>query len=444
MVPRCSRRRWGGAPAEVGATFVARNAEDEVAEELRVIKPDDRPRGRGARSGRGETLLVDGGECSRGFAEALRAAGTEVSVYTNALAILDILAGAPAVRVFLTAGEYQAATRTLVGPSVGSLLETIRVDRAIVSPDGISRGFGLSFDDERAALVCRRFCEVAREVVVLADHGVGRARGQGAGGARRTGCTRWSPTPARSRRTGSSSPAAGPAGHRGRRGGSRAGRASAPLQRRLSDNKPEGRKNMTIQLSRIAAIVAVGLLGSAAAGQAQQVTLKFWDNQQTESGLSQFQQEAVKRFEAENPDIKVEVTTIPYPEYQQKLLTAVQSGNGPDVSTVDQIWNAAFAEAGAVREPRRDGQRLRREGGRLLPRRLGIGQLQGRALGRAVQRRRLVLRLHQQRALQGGGRRSGIDHHLGGPRGSRSEADRRQQGPLSSSASPATRANTRW
>ncbi len=105
---------------------------------------------------------------------------------------------------------------------------------------------------------------------------------------------------------------------------------------------------MPIQLSRIAAIVAVGLLGSAAAVQAQQVTLKFWDNQQTESGLSQFQQEAVKRFEAENPDIKVEVTTIPYPEYQQKLLTAVQSGNGPDVSTVDQIWNAAFAEAGAV------------------------------------------------------------------------------------------------
>ncbi len=105
---------------------------------------------------------------------------------------------------------------------------------------------------------------------------------------------------------------------------------------------------MPIQLTRFAALVAAGLLGSVAVAGAEQVTLKFWDNQQTESGLSQFQQEAVKRFEAENPDIKVEVTTIPYPEYQQKLLTAVQAGNGPDVSTVDQIWNAAFAEAGAV------------------------------------------------------------------------------------------------
>ena len=78
------------------------------------------------------------------------------------------------------------------------------------------------------------------------------------------------------------------------------------------------------------------------------VTLKFWDNQQTESGLSQNQKAAVHRFEKENPGIKVEVTTVPYPEYQQRLLTAVQGGNAPDVATLDQIWVAAFAKAGAI------------------------------------------------------------------------------------------------
>jgi ABC-type glycerol-3-phosphate transport system substrate-binding protein len=81
---------------------------------------------------------------------------------------------------------------------------------------------------------------------------------------------------------------------------------------------------------------------------AEDIVLKFWDNQQTESGLSQYQQEAVKSFEAANPGIRVEVTTIPYPEYQQRLLTAVQGGNAPDVSTIDQIWVAAFAQAGAI------------------------------------------------------------------------------------------------
>src|SRR5438309_1322289 len=101
-------------------------------------------------------------------------------------------------------------------------------------------------------------------------------------------------------------------------------------------------------MRKTALLAAVFGLAFSASGHAEDIVLKFWDNQQTESGLSQYQQEAVKSFEAENPGIKVEVTTIPYPEYQQRLLTAVQGGNAPDVSTVDQIWQAAFAEAGAI------------------------------------------------------------------------------------------------
>jgi DeoR/GlpR family transcriptional regulator of sugar metabolism len=157
--------------SEFGMIFTARNAEDEVAEQLRGIKrmigaaaaATVKPR---------ETLLLDGGECSRHFAAALKASGHELTVITNALSVLEILADTPGIKVLLTAGEYQSATRSLVGPSVGALLDTIRVDKAFVSPDGLSPSFGLSFEDERAALVCRRFCDVAREIVVLADHGV--------------------------------------------------------------------------------------------------------------------------------------------------------------------------------------------------------------------------------------------------------------------------------
>jgi DeoR/GlpR family transcriptional regulator of sugar metabolism len=157
--------------AELGATLVSRNAEDEVAGEIRTIK--QRIGAAAAKTiDHGETLLVDGGECSRYFAEALRALGRQADVYTNSLAVLEILAGAKGIRVFLTGGEFQAQSRTLVGPSVGTLLETIRVDRAILSPDGVSPAFGLSFEDERAALVCRRFCAAARKAAILADHGV--------------------------------------------------------------------------------------------------------------------------------------------------------------------------------------------------------------------------------------------------------------------------------
>ena len=161
------RQRCG----EFGVNFVARNAEDEVAEQLRGIRRVIGTAAAGAVRPR-ETLLIDGGECSRYFAEALKTAGREVTVVTNALPILEILADTPGIKVLLTAGEYRPSTRSLVGPSVGALLDTIRVDKAFVSPDGVSPTFGLSFEDERAALVCRRFCDVAREAIVLADHSV--------------------------------------------------------------------------------------------------------------------------------------------------------------------------------------------------------------------------------------------------------------------------------
>ena len=105
---------------------------------------------------------------------------------------------------------------------------------------------------------------------------------------------------------------------------------------------------LTLATSAVALGVAAATLSTAS--MAEEVTLQFWDNQQTESGLSEYQQAAVDRFMAENPDIKVEVTTIPYPEYQQRLLTAVQGGNAPDIATLDQIWGGAFAAAGAVAE----------------------------------------------------------------------------------------------
>lgn len=96
------------------------------------------------------------------------------------------------------------------------------------------------------------------------------------------------------------------------------------------------------------AAIAVSIFAVATPSRSATVTLQFWDNQQAESGLSQYQKQAVQSFEAANPGIKVNVVTVPYPEYQQRLLTAVRGGNAPDVSTIDQIWTAAFAAAGVI------------------------------------------------------------------------------------------------
>lgn len=88
--------------------------------------------------------------------------------------------------------------------------------------------------------------------------------------------------------------------------------------------------------------------GTGGGGNSGPITLKWWDNQQSESGLSEYQQAAVAEFTKAHPDIKVEVTTVPYDQYQQRLQLAVQGGDAPDVATVDQIWTAGLAAGESI------------------------------------------------------------------------------------------------
>nr|WP_239533976.1 sugar ABC transporter substrate-binding protein [Thalassobacillus pellis] len=60
-------------------------------------------------------------------------------------------------------------------------------------------------------------------------------------------------------------------------------------------------------------------------------------------------QEFSKKFE-ENSDYKVDVQAIPWDTAHDKLLTAVASGNGPDVVQLGTTWVAEFAEAGALKD----------------------------------------------------------------------------------------------
>ena len=123
----------------------------------------------------GETVVIGGGEIGLHLAEALKQSAARgdcrnLTVITNALDVLERLTEAPEIKVILTAGEYQAADRCLVGPSLGALFEQMRADRAFLSVDGVSARFGTSSVDERLALAGTRFVRAARSVVAMADH----------------------------------------------------------------------------------------------------------------------------------------------------------------------------------------------------------------------------------------------------------------------------------
>ncbi|MCV3240718.1 substrate-binding domain-containing protein [Mesorhizobium sp. ZC-5] len=119
----------------------------------------------------GETIAINAGEIGLMLAREL-ASASDVTVVTNSLEIMEFLAGNPGVKVILTSGEYYPKYRCLVGPSLGALFETLRVDRVFLSVDGLTARFGPSSADERMALAARRFAEAGREICVLADHSI--------------------------------------------------------------------------------------------------------------------------------------------------------------------------------------------------------------------------------------------------------------------------------
>lgn len=119
----------------------------------------------------GDAIIINGGETSRQMAMALRD-HKQLTVITNSLPVMEILADYPALKVMLTGGEYRSRSRDLVGPSIATILQNIRIDSAFLSVDGLSMDFGVSCADERGAECIGIFSKFSRKTVVLADHSI--------------------------------------------------------------------------------------------------------------------------------------------------------------------------------------------------------------------------------------------------------------------------------
>jgi DeoR/GlpR family transcriptional regulator of sugar metabolism len=125
----------------------------------------------------GQTVILGQGEAMRFMADELRRRTARedprldgLTIVTNSLDVLHRLEELARVKVILTSGEYQAADRCLVGPSLGALFERMRADQCFLGVDGLTPEFGPSMSDERLALAGSRLLQAARRNVVLADH----------------------------------------------------------------------------------------------------------------------------------------------------------------------------------------------------------------------------------------------------------------------------------
>ncbi|MGI6149688.1 MAG: ABC transporter substrate-binding protein [Limnochordia bacterium] len=75
-------------------------------------------------------------------------------------------------------------------------------------------------------------------------------------------------------------------------------------------------------------------------GASARTTLTFWKH--VHPPADALLKEIIAEFEAENPDIKIVVETVPHDQYIPKLLTAMTSGGGPDLFDLSDTDVTAF------------------------------------------------------------------------------------------------------
>ena len=90
--------------------------------------------------------------------------------------------------------------------------------------------------------------------------------------------------------------------------------------------------------------MVIGLtLAVTGTASAQTVEIEYW--QYTFAQRVQAIDELIKRFEAENPNIKVTQTTVPYDDFRLKIAAAIPAGQGPDVVQLFNGWLQDYLKA---------------------------------------------------------------------------------------------------
>lgn len=79
----------------------------------------------------------------------------------------------------------------------------------------------------------------------------------------------------------------------------------------------------------------------------ENVKLDFWDNNSTPESQAIWE-DIIENFEDENPNIEVEYVGLPADSAESKFQTAVETGDAPDVATVNSSWMPNYAARDAL------------------------------------------------------------------------------------------------
>lgn len=101
---------------------------------------------------------------------------------------------------------------------------------------------------------------------------------------------------------------------------------------------------MSRRRAALSLAAAAALLLSCGRDGAGGKTVRFW----AMGREGEVVQELVRDFEAEHPDVRVDVQQIPWSAAHEKLLTAFVGGSTPDVAQLGNTWIGEFVALGAL------------------------------------------------------------------------------------------------
>lgn len=116
----------------------------------------------------GETVLVDAGTTAGRLAYHLRGM-RDLTVITNGLTAVNMLADADGITVLVLGGELRHISQGIIGPFADVMLQHFTATRAFLGADGVVPGRGICEAEPAQCALKERMARNAEEVYVLTD-----------------------------------------------------------------------------------------------------------------------------------------------------------------------------------------------------------------------------------------------------------------------------------
>jgi DeoR family transcriptional regulator of aga operon len=118
--------------------------------------------------GPGESVLLDSGSTTLQIARHVNPNDSLV-VVTNDVGIMNELIAHPDVQLVFLGGTLRRKSLSFYGTQTEQALQSLHVDKLFLAADGFDIEKGITTHFEPEALLNRKMCEVAREIILVAD-----------------------------------------------------------------------------------------------------------------------------------------------------------------------------------------------------------------------------------------------------------------------------------